>query len=257
MYSPQSAPDSSPEYPPRQPPRQITLAASEKKPLVTYTLLGITAVAYLLQLAGVYLLGDDYLAYFGLKVNELIEAGQVWRLFTPMFLHDNASIFHIGFNMYALFSIGPGLERHYGSGRFTMLYLISGFAGNVLSFLFSPAASWGASTAIFGLLGAEGVFLYQNKGLFGPSARAALIQIIIIAGVNLMIGLSPGIDNWGHIGGLAAGVLFAWFAGPKYDVQYVSGAPALADQRDLPMALRIGLAVWALFAILAAWKILF
>jgi rhomboid protease GluP len=89
----------------------------------------------------------------------------LWRLFTPLLLHG--SIAHIGFNMYALFIIGPGLERYYGHLRFLVLYLLAGFAGNVFSFLFTPALSVGASTAIFGLVAAQGVFLYRHRQLFG------------------------------------------------------------------------------------------
>ena len=62
--------------------------------------MAITIAVYLLQIATEYLLGTDLPAALGMKVNELIIQGQVWRLFTPMFLH--ASILHIGFNMYAL-----------------------------------------------------------------------------------------------------------------------------------------------------------
>ena len=108
--------------------------------------------------------------------------------------------------MYALYAIGPGLERYYGRSRYLLLYILAGFAGNVASFLISPQTSLGASTAIFGLLGAEGVFLYQNRQLFGPAAKRSLTNVIMIAAVNLMIGLSPGIDNWGHVGGLIGGI---------------------------------------------------
>ena len=116
------------------------------KPVVTYSLMAITIAVYGLQLATQYLLGTDLPAALGMKVNELIIQGQIWRLFTPMFLH--ASVLHIGFNMYALFVIGTGLERFYGRGRYLTLYLLSGFTGNVASFLFSVEPSLGASTAM-------------------------------------------------------------------------------------------------------------
>ena len=163
------------------------------------------------------MLGTDIPAAWGVKANNLIMQGQVWRLFTPIFLHG--SILHIGFNMYALFYIGPTLERFYGRQRFLALFLLSGFAGNVISFMFSPYPSLGSSTAIFGLLGAEGVLIYQNREIFGNVARRALSQVVIIAAVNLIIGLTPGIDNWGHIGGLIGGTLFAWFGGPLLQKQ--------------------------------------
>jgi len=151
-------------------------------------------------------------AALGEKANDWIVRGELWRLITPMFLHG--SILHIAFNMYALYLFGPGLERHYGHGRFLVLYFLGGFAGNVVSFALSRSPSLGSSTAIFGLLGAEGVFIFQNRGLFGKRARQAISQVVTIAAINLLIGLTPGIDNWGHVGGLLGGTAFAWFAGP-------------------------------------------
>ncbi len=267
MYPP---PDetNSPYPPPSSPaPGWVTVKLPEGRPVVVYGLMGLTILIYLLQLASsslwtnppqivatlVSISGVDPLAALGMKVNQLIIQGQLWRLFTPMFLH--ASLLHIGFNMYALFALGPGLERHYGHVRLLALYLIAGFAGNVMSFLFSPGFSLGASTAIFGLLAAEGVFLYQNRRLYGASARGALVNVIVIAVVNLIIGLSPGIDNWGHMGGLISGVLFAWFAGPKYRLEGGYAMPSLVDERGSAEAWRAGIAVIALFAILAGVKI--
>lgn len=221
------------------------------KPLVTYTLMGITITVYLLQIATEYLLGTDIPAALGMKVNVLIIQGQLWRLFTPMFLHG--SLLHIGFNMYALYVIGVGLERFYGRGRYLALYLLSGFAGNVVSFLFSAAPSLGASTAVFGLLGAEGVFFYQNRVLFGSMARRSLTNLVTIALINFVIGLSPGIDNWGHLGGLIGGAMYAWFAGPLY--QRSDLYSGVSDQRGSEEALRAGILVGGVFAVLAALKI--
>lgn len=205
--------------------------------------MAITIIIYLLQMGAQYLLNNDLPAMMGVKSNELIIAGQFWRLFTPMLLH--ASIIHIGLNMYALFIFGPGLERNYGHGRFLTLYLLAGFAGNVMSFIFSPANSLGASTAIFGLLGAEAVFLYQNRKIFGRSAQRALLNLVTIAVINLIIGLQPGIDNWGHIGGLLGGTLFAWFGGPVLSVEGVYPDLVLVDSRprsqSYPAAIIVGL----------------
>jgi len=112
----------------------------------------------------------DVAAILGEKVNDLIRAGQLWRLITPVFLHDSSlpyGLLHIGFNMYALFLYGRGLEGRFGHWRFTLLYFLSAYAGNVLSFLITPNPSLGASTAIFGLLAAEGIFILQNRKLLG------------------------------------------------------------------------------------------
>lgn len=223
------------------------------KPVATYALMGVTAVVYLLQMLSQFALGGDYPAYLGMKVNDLIIQGQVWRLITPVFLH--ASLIHIAFNMYALYAIGPVLERFYGRGRFLTLYFIAGFAGNVGSFLFSSANSLGASTAVFGLLGAEGVFFYQNRQLFGQMARNSLTNVIMIAAVNLIIGLRPGIDNWGHLGGLIGGVAFAWFAGPRYRYPEIITPQGLVDGRGTREALTAGIIVGSFFAVLAGLKI--
>ncbi len=209
----------------QKPSLQIKLP--DRKPLVTYSLMVINVVFYLLQILTDYLVGFDVPAAIGLKANELILAGQYWRLITPMFLHG--SILHLGFNMYALYILGRRVERFFGSFRFLGLYLIAGIAGNMFSFFFTPSPSLGSSTAIFGILGAEGVFIYQHRKLFGDQSRVALKQIVQVAAVNLLIGLSPGIDNWGHIGGLISGAIYTWFTGPILQVQ---GAPPLLRLED-------------------------
>ena len=110
--------------------------------------------------------------------------------------------------------MGTSLERYFGHRRFLLLYVLGAFAGNVASFLFTTGFSVGASTAIFGLIGAEGVFLYQNRKLFGSEARRALGNVIFVAAINLfIIGSLPYIDNWGHIGGLIGGLMFTSCAG--------------------------------------------
>ena len=210
------------------------------RPYVTYILIGICVVVYLLQMAT-----QAFVTDLGVKANDSIMQGQVWRLITPVFLHG--SIFHIAFNMYALFYLGPTLERFYKHWRFLVLFLLSGFAGNVISFMFSPYPSLGASTAIFGLLGAEGVLIYQNREIFGNIARRALSQVVMIAVVNLIIGLTPGIDNLGHIGGLIGGTLFAWFGGPLLQKQGLFPPYTIKDVRSTREVIIAGVGVGGLF----------
>lgn len=183
----------------------------------TYVIIGTTVFVYVLQFLSQQLLGMDYPAYFGSKYNPFIEQGQLWRLITPVLLHG--SILHIGFNMYALSAIGPGLERKYGVWSFLTLYLVGGLWGNTLSFVMSPKPSLGASTAVFALIAAQGVYIYQNRHLLGQAARPMLMNIIMVIAVNLFLGLNPGIDNWGHLGGLFGGLFYAWFAGPTYGIE--------------------------------------
>ena len=219
------------EYPQTSAPQVIRVRTPVVKPIVTYVLIAVTVTAYLLQLAGNYLLGGDLLMALGIKYAPYIRNGEIWRLITPVFLHG--SFLHIGFNMYALFLYGRGLESRFGHLRFTILYFLSAFAGNVLSFLLTPSASLGASTAIFGLLAAEGMFLYQNRKLLGKAASRSIGSIILIAALNLVLGFTtPGIDNWGHIGGLLGGLLFTWFGGPRWKVEGVFPSLYLIDERE-------------------------
>jgi rhomboid protease GluP len=218
-------------YTPSPPqPRPVPVSLPASSPRVTYTILGITVAAYLVQLLTQFLFGYDVAIELGAKANQAIRAGQLWRFFTPMLLHG--SILHIGFNMYALYIFGIGLERRYGHGRFLLLYILGGFAGSVFSFLFSSANSIGASGAIFGLIGAEGIFLFQNRKLFGAQVRGALNNVIFVVAINLFLGLQPGIDNWGHMGGLMGGLIFAWFAGPRWEVQGISPNLQVVDLRE-------------------------
>ncbi|HOV06104.1 MAG TPA: rhomboid family intramembrane serine protease [Anaerolineaceae bacterium] len=208
----------------------VTVKLAAKKPSVTYTLIGVTVAIYLLQMLSQTLSGGyDFPFILGGKINEYILRGQVWRLITPALLHGN--LLHIAFNMYALYSLGESMERYYGHKRFLLLYGIGAFCGNSLSFLLSPKASLGASTAVFALVAAEGVFIYRNRNLFGRRARMMLSNLVMIVVVNLLIGLQPGIDNWGHVGGLAGGVLFAWFAGPWLKVENTYSGYELTDSR--------------------------
>jgi len=245
-----SPPSQAPQPDPAQ--QTVRVALPRTTPYVTYTIIGITVVIYLLQLATRALAGVDIPAVLFIKSNELIRSGQLWRLLTPMLLHG--SITHIGFNMYALLSFGAGLESYFGHGRFLLLYLLGAFAGNVASFLFTDANSVGASTAIFGLLGAEAVFLIQNRKVFPGRFQSAIGNIIFIAAINLfIIGSLPGIDNWGHIGGLLGGLMFTSFAGPRWEVEGNYPTFHLVDKRSV-QAIMVGAATVVLvFGGLAMW----
>jgi rhomboid protease GluP len=239
------------QYPGSPQPRTIQVAVPNVKPYVTYAILGFTVFVYLLQLAGLYLLKSDVVAYFGVKYGPFIRAGQIWRLITPVFLHDSSlpyGLLHIGFNMYALFLYGRGLEARFGHMRFTLLYFLSAYAGNVFSFLLSPNPSLGASTAIFGLLAAEGLFIFQNRQLLGNRAGRALMNVLYIAGINLLIGFSTtGVDNFGHLGGLLGGVLFTWFGGPRWKIEGFYPTVKLIDEREGHGALAGTIAVLLFF----------
>jgi len=223
----------------------------KRKYPISFYIIGITVAFFLLQKLSEMLFGYDYPLLFGAKINEFILQGEIWRLITPLLLHG--SILHIAFNMYALYSVGPGLERRYGPESFIILYLIGGLWGNTASFLFSPNPSLGASTAIFGLIAAQGVYIYKNRFLLGQAAQPLLMNVIVVVVINLLFGLSSsGIDNWGHLGGLLGGLFYAWFAGPTYgvDSSITFGNVVIAHPKN-PRLIGIGAAATALLLVLA------
>jgi rhomboid protease GluP len=215
---------------------------------VTFGMMAVTGGVFALQLLGEAALGYDVVLALGAKANELILAGQIWRLVTPVFIH--AGIAHIFVNMYSLFALGPPVERFFGTARMLAVYLLSGISGVVFSLAFNAYPSVGASGAIFGLLGALSMFLYMNRGLFGPAGGMQLRQLLLVGALNLLISLSPGIDLWGHVGGLVAGAGCTALFGPKLVPVSVAGVTTtFSDQRPWPeVAPRVVLAMIAVGA---------
>ena len=133
--------------------------------------------------------------------------------------------------MYALFTLGPSLEHYYGHVSFLLFYLVCGYAGNVVSFVASPATmSVGASTALFGLVAAQGMFFYKNRRIL-RNYQKALQNIGFVIILNLLLGLRGGIDNWGHLGGLLCGTMLSYLCGPelKFYIDPDKPQPVLVD----------------------------
>lgn len=180
---------------------------AKKNPLITYIIMIICVIVFFLM----YIIGNGSediatLLLFGANVDSLVKIGQIYRLFTSMFLH--IGIFHLICNMYALHVIGPQVESFFGKIKFLFIYLISGISGSLLSIAFSTnTVSAGASGAIFGLLGAMLYFGYHYRSYLGNVLRSQIVPIIIM---NLILGFAlTGVDNAAHIGGLVGGVLSA------------------------------------------------
>jgi rhomboid protease GluP len=183
---------------------------------LTFGLIGVTLLFFLGQLGTEQLLGVDIVFFIGAKINAAIAAGELWRFLTPVFVHGG--VVHFGVNMYSLYIIGPAVERFYGRWMMLGLYLCSGISGVLFSTAFTPQTSVGASGAIFGLLGALGAFLFVNRESFGRAGQMQLRQIVFVALLNLVFGLQPGIDNWGHLGGLLFGAWLGWSISPRFEI---------------------------------------
>ena len=180
---------------------------SPKKPVVTYTLIVLNLMVFLY---GVLHGNDELINMFGNNY-ELVQNGEFYRLLTCMFVH--ADIMHILFNMIALYSIGPVVERYYGKSKFLLIYLVSGLLGSIFSgvFMTADSISIGASGAIFGLLGSICYFTYYYRATLQGILRGSIMPVIII---NLVIGfISSSIDLSAHIGGLIGGILISMAIG--------------------------------------------
>ena len=160
---------------------------------VTFGILAITVVAYIVaMIPGVDL--TNALAYHPLAIYQ-----EPWRLLTVSLTH--AGIWHIGFNMLALWMIGRVLEPLIGSGRFLVLYLIATIGGDAAVSLLSPGV-WvvGASGAIFGLMGAL-VVIARRLG-------TDITSMLVVLGINFAYGLIVGGISWqAHLGGVIAGAV--------------------------------------------------
>ncbi len=180
--------------------RTAPFRRSNDKPVVTYSILGVTAFVFLLQLIpGLGI--TERLLYAGLYSYPI--AFEPWRMLTTALVHSQNFILHVGLNMYSLWLFGQALEPMLGRARFLTLYLISAFAGSLgVLFLSVPnQAVVGASGAIFGLMGA---FLVIQRKLGGN-----MNGLLVLVGINLVIGFIPGTSiAWqAHVGGLIGGAL--------------------------------------------------
>lgn len=184
---------------------------SYKKPIVTYIVMTICILLFIMM----YIFGNGStdtttLINFGANYDLLTKNGELYRLFTSIFLH--IGIVHLLCNMYTLFIIGKEIEGLFGKLKFIIIYILSGICGSILSIAFNyNTVSAGASGAIFGLLGALLYFGYYYRTYLGATIRSSIIPTIIL---NLLIGFTvSGIDNAAHIGGLIGGILSAMLVG--------------------------------------------
>ena len=174
-------------------------------PPATATLLALMCVTFVLERLASGASSPDTLIGFGASFRPYFIDGQYWRLVMPMFLH--LSLAHLALNLLGLYLFGPLLERAYGCGRFALVFLGGGIAGSLASMLFSQQLGAGASGGILGVCAALVLIRYRRPEMLPADAQAACgSQLVAGIGLTLASGwLIPGIDNWAHLGGLAAG----------------------------------------------------
>ena len=173
---------------------------------------------------------EPVLIAYGAKLNSLIDQQphQWWRFVTPMFVH--VGLLHLLVNMYSLWMVGPYVEKLYGSAKFVFIWVMTGIAGVVASYLtvLKPGTplgalgrfifktqdgpSAGASGALFGLVGVLFVFgIKFRRELPEGFKRAFGTGLLPVIMINLFIGFlgQKFIDNAAHLGGLISGAALA------------------------------------------------
>ncbi len=132
-----------------------------------------------------------------------------WTLLSASYLHGG--LLHIAFNMIALKQLGPFVLREYGVNRFFVIYTVTGMAGFYLSYLAGVPLTIGASASICGLIGAT---LYYGKSRGDIYGQAIYKQVMgWVVGLAMFGFMIPGINNWGHGGGIVAGILLGFLMG--------------------------------------------
>jgi membrane associated rhomboid family serine protease len=175
---------------------------------LTLTLIAVNVALFILQSATGRV---EFLIDYSLIGIPIAENGEWYRLISGAFLHWN--LLHIALNMFALWTLGPLIERSLGRLRFAVIYGVSLMAGSAGSLLVEPnALTVGASGAIYGLLGAL-VVLFRNRGI---SIWSSGLGITLLINFAFTIGI-PGISIGGHLGGLVGGLLATWILveGPR------------------------------------------
>ena len=213
----------------RQPRTQFGGRQRSSTPVVTYALIAVNVLMFILQTAS-----DDVGRRLTLW-SPAVADGELYRLLTSAFLHFGVT--HLLFNMWALYVVGPPLERSLGRLRFGALYALSALGGSVVVYLLSPlnAATAGASGAVFGLFGATFVV--------GRRLNLDVRWVVALIAINLVITFAiPGISWQGHVGGLVTGALVA--------LAYVY---APRERRNLIQA-GVTIAAVVLFAVLIWWR---
>ena len=179
-----------------------------------------TTILILIVNAGLFLatlwlersVGDNYaLFYLGAKFGPAIfQEHQWWRLVTAGFLHGGWM--HILMNSWVLYDLGAQTEQVYATPRFLVIYFAGTVGGFYLSALRNPVLSIGASAGIMGLIGAMIAFGVVNRSTVGRAIRNFYARWVVYI---LVLGFIPGfsVNNWAHIGGLAAGFAVGYVAG--------------------------------------------
>ena len=179
----------------------------------------LNAVTFLFEISFGDLNDSEVLHRVGaLEPYAVVVQGEYWRLFTALFLHGGFT--HLLFNIFALYILGPPLERSIGTMRFVVCYLISGLASSagvvgltMLGFV-QVSQLVGASGCIMGIVGALAGFLVRHR--HAPQAKQRLGNIVLIIVIQVAFDLStPQVSMAAHLCGLIAGFFLGLILAPR------------------------------------------
>lgn len=174
---------------------------------VTMAMILVSVVVFVADYLGLLPFSKGYLLISTTDALTQVQAGQVWRLVTPIFLHFG--ILHILFNMYWLYTLGTMIERYLGSFLYVLLILAIAVPSNYAQFAAEGPFFGGMSGVVYGLFGYAWVRGRQqpNSGLYLPS-NVAIVMIgwFVLCAANVI----GGVANWAHGGGLVMGALLAY-----------------------------------------------
>lgn len=175
-------------------------------PRVTLAIILACMAVFVWEVAAGALADGEAIVRAGALTREGVQAGQLWRLGTSMFLHAGAG--HLIGNCLALYVLGVALEHALGAGRMLAAYVTSGIVGALASVAMGPGPSVGASGAIFGVMGAVLAMLYRYRHAWEVRDKRVGGVLAAWALYILAVGLiTPYVDNAAHVGGLACGLL--------------------------------------------------
>lgn len=172
--------------------------------------------------------------------------GRYWTILSANYLHGG--IFHILFNLMALRQIAPWASREYGISRMFIIYTLGGMCGFVISYLAGVPFTIGASAAICGLIGSLLYFGRSRGGVYGSAVYREVSGWVISLFIFGL--LMPGINNWGHGGGIVGGIIVGLLLG------YGERRPETAVHRRLALLcalLTVVVLIWAVFDAFLLW----
>ena len=189
---------------------------------IKWLLISNTAV-FLIWTLGPIGFQQDVLNYFAL--NKVISIRLVWQLFTYLFLHGG--VFHLVFNMLALWMFGSPLESDWGTRRFLRYYFICGVGAGLFDLVLSlilggGRPTIGASGAIYGVLLAFGVCYPEQTVLMNflfPIKAKYMVAIYAAIALYSSLGVNSGVSNIAHLGGMAVGFVYLKTRLPRMNVR--------------------------------------